>query len=1094
MAELTGRGRRFLARTPVAAVLVDRRGRGMVANARAEQLLGLEPDGIVGLDCFELIKPDDRDRAARNLADAASRDLPSGVRMRTEARHSSGRWIDVRAVAVNLLDQDGFGGVLVSLRPADPATEPDPVRRGWFEAVVSGTDDVVEVLDEDGRILWASGPVESLLGLPADVLVGLKLEQLPQDIDARDVTRWFERLKDASAAGPVLQRTRRTFGGRTRDLEVRMNNLLDDPEVGALVMTTRDITMQVALARSDAQWLAVSKHAHELVARIDESSVVQWAGPGFETLLGIDPESLVGTSVRDLVHPDDRARPGGLEDLVRDDRTGYNREYRLRHGDGSWRVFDVQVADLRHEPSVGAFLVTARDVTDRVEAEEANRRLATAIESAGAAVIITDTDGKILSWNREAERLSGRKASQVVGRSLERSNPVPRNRRAQFRESMLSGATITYETDRLVREGRRVTLSVTASPITDAAGTVTGFSFIGFDVTEQRDAAREREARVAQARALAELGQRALSGASVPDVLQDACERTAATMGVEHVQVLLHAPGTASLELAAAVGGLAEQVGRTELLDLRGWLAAADEPRRAVGIDDFGADGAPERPFGVEAPGVRSGALCAVDGRDGSIGYLLALHDDVRTFGDAELAFLQSIANVLGSAVDRARVSDEMQRRALHDELTGLPNRALLIDRLTQAVGRLERRPGTAVGLLFIDLDRFKRVNDTLGHQAGDDVLVATAGRLLDAVRSGDTVARTGGDEFLVLTEELLDPIGAIALADRIAASIAEPVLVDGHGLHVTASIGIALAGAATDPEELVRDADLAMYRAKQDGRDRIQLFDASMRDEAISGMAMEEALRAAVSSRAVRVVFQPQVDMVDGSLQGIEALARWDHPRLGEVPPSDFVAVAEDIGVLDEITRAVLAATCDTAASLLATHPDVSAAVNLTPRQLSRRRILELVDEALHTAGLPPEALVVEVTETAALDDPVSLKILGELRDRGVRVSIDDFGTGYSSLARVTHLPVDEVKIDRSFVTGVAEDRGCAAAVSAIVTLARVMGLRLVAEGVEAPHQQQALVELGCEEGQGWLFAGPLARDELMAWVATRSGGGPTP
>jgi EAL domain-containing protein (putative c-di-GMP-specific phosphodiesterase class I) len=340
-----------------------------------------------------------------------------------------------------------------------------------------------------------------------------------------------------------------------------------------------------------------------------------------------------------------------------------------------------------------------------------------------------------------------------------------------------------------------------------------------------------------------------------------------------------------------------------------------------------------------------------------------------------------------------------------------------------------------------------------------------------------------------VVTEEISDPAGAVILAERVATAIAEPVLVDGHGIHVTASIGVAIAEPASDPEELIRDSDLAMYRAKQDGRDRIQVFDASMHDEAVSGMAMEEALRSAVNARSVRVVFQPQVNMIDGEVVGIEALARWEHPHLGHVPPGAFVGVAEEIGVLDDITRAVMAATCETVATLRVQRPGLRASVNLTPRQLARRKVVDLVDEALDEAGLPPEALVVEVTETAALDDPASLKILGELRGRGVRVSIDDFGTGYSSLARVTHLPVDEVKIDRSFVGGVAEDRGCAAAVSAIVTLARVLGLRLVAEGVEAPIQRQVLLELGCTEGQGWLFSGPLERDELLAWLSDEAG-----
>jgi diguanylate cyclase (GGDEF)-like protein/PAS domain S-box-containing protein len=1210
VAVLSGKGHRFLSRTPIAAILLDRDGVVMAANEWCHELLGYDPGALVGVNALDLVRPDDRARATANLSDASRRSYPAAIRMATQVRHRSGRWLTLQCVGVNLLDEDGFGGVLVSVRPADASAAPDPRRRGWFEAVVSSTDDIVQVLDEDGRILWASGPVEAVLGIPADALVGLTIAQLQHEPDPVAALQWLEGIKRRPSGEPAVVRATRVIQGRTIHLEVRATNLLEDPEVGAVVLTTRDIGERVeaeeakqfaaevlarapvaflttdrlgvitmcnpeferitgwsaedavgrrfrdlgghsheslevvigavgevtaggtleyetevrakdgtlvpvylgvtemldpnrehagtmvfaldlreeadarkALARTEAHWLTLSRHAHELAALIDESGTVEWAGQGFTTLLGHDPDDLVGRPVRDLVHPDDGDLAARLQELADGDGRPRQREHRIRDVTGVWRVFDVRVTDLRDEPSVGSFLLTGRDVTDRVNAEETNRRMAAAMDSAGAAVIITDVQGHVLSWNREAERISGRKAVEILGQRVEEGNPVPADGRADVVASLRAGATVTYEIELTGRDGQRVVVAVTASPITDAAGTVTGFSFIGFDVTAQRESAREREARATQSRALAQLGQRALSGASVPDVMGDACELAAAAMAIPHVHVLLLAPGGRHHDIAAAVGLFASHVGRREPVELRAWTRAVDDDRRPVVVPDFDAGGAVRRPVALEGTSARSGVLCPVDGREGPIGYLVALDDEPRDYAEADVAFLQSIANVLASAIERHRVSDEMQRRALHDELTGLPNRALLIDRLGRAVRRLDRRGGT-VGLLFIDLDRFKRVNDTLGHGAGDELLVATARRLLEAVRGGDTVARLGGDEFLVLSDEVSDAEGVLTLADRVARAIAEPLLVDGHGIHVTASIGVAIAEPGDDPEELVRDADLAMYRAKQTGRDRIQLFDASMHDEAMTGMALEEALRAAVAARTVQVVFQPQVDMVDGRVLGIEALARWEHPRLGAVPPSAFVGVAEEIGVLDDITRAVLATTCQTAAELRRQRPDLSAAVNLSARQLARRPVLDLVDEAIAAACLPSHALVVEITETSALDDPAALKILGELRGRGVRVSIDDFGTGYSSLERVTHLPVDEVKIDRSFVHGVADDHGCMAVVSAIVTLARVLDLRLVAEGVETAAQRDVLVELGCSEGQGWLFASPLERDDLLDWV----------
>jgi diguanylate cyclase (GGDEF)-like protein/PAS domain S-box-containing protein len=1193
----------------MAAVLVDRTGTAIAANEWADELLGYEPGGLVGVNAFDIVHPRDFERARTNLATAVAGDFPAGIRMAVCVRRPDGSTVDLLAVAVNLLEEDGFGGILLSLRAANPESINDPRRRGWFEAVVSGTDDIVQVIDEEGRILWASGPVEEMLGIPAEALVGLTIFQMRHERDPDATRLWFERVKAETSGEPVVVQARRDLTGGEFDLEIRAHNLLDDPEVRAVVMTTRDITDRVsaeharrfaadlvdrapvafittddrgvitsfnpeaeritgypaasvvghrfrdigghtqesldiildgleqirrggtiefeseihdvhgqlvpvylgvtgmldadgdytgnmifgldlreqtrvrkALANTERHWLTLSKHAHELVALVDPKGIVQWTGSSVQSLLGVNSEDLVGRDIGELAHPDDRERWGNLITLARETGEEHHREYRVQNADGDWRVFDVRVTDLRDEPSVGCFLVTGRDVTDRVEAEERNRRMAGAMESAGAAVILTDATGHVLSWNREAERISGVPAGAVLGQRILQGNPLSETDRAALRESLLAGATVTYESEFRASDGSKRSLSITASPVTDAVGEVNGFSFIGFDVTAQREAAIEREARAAQSRALAELGQRALSGLSVPEVLEDACELAAAALGIPHVHVLLLSNDGRHHEVAAAVGLLRNHSATLDAGGPAGWTAAMLDHSRPVVVADFEVEGA-QQPHQSAAGSVRSGVLCAIDGSAGRIGFLAALDDRVRQYQEAEVAFLQSIANVLAAAIDRARVADEMQRRAHHDELTGLPNRALLVDRLARAVGRLDRRSGT-VGLLFIDLDRFKRVNDTLGHSAGDDLLVATARRLLDAVRQGDTVARTGGDEFLVLTEEITDPEGAVVLAQRVANALTEPVFVDGHGIHVTASIGVAVADASTDPEELIRDADLAMYRAKQEGRDRIQVFDASMRDDAVAGMAIEEALRVAVAAADVRVVYQPQVDMVDGRVLGIEALARWEHPRLGEVPPTAFVAIAEEIGVLDDITRLVLAAACDTTAALRLRHPHLSAAVNLTPRQLSRRQIIDLIAEALDATSLPPTALVVEVTESAALDDTTSLKVLGELRERGIRVSIDDFGTGYSSLARVTHLPVDEVKIDRTFVDGVAEDRGRAAAVSAIVTLSRVLGLRLVGEGVETELQRRSLLELGCTEGQGWLFSGPLARDELIAWI----------
>ena len=1083
---------RFLARTPLSAFLVDTDGTILLANDGLVDILGFELDELVGHSALDFVHPDDVERAATNLVDAASRELPAPLRMAARVRCHTGEHLDLEIVGTNLLGVDGFDGVLVSLRHSSRVGAQGG-RRGWFEAVLAQASDLIEIVDEDGRFLWVNGPVEDFLGLPAEALVGLTLRQVTNAEDQKDMATWWQYVLGRPGPTPPVLGKRRRPDGSVRHYEARADNLLDHPDVRAVVITIRDAEERIAaeearqdLAANETRLRALGAHSHELVVLMGRNGRLLWAGAAMRRMLGRNPDEMFGMPISEIVHPDDLGRPGGLRDLARGPATHFERDYRVRHADGSWRVFDVRVADLRDEPTLGAFLVTARDVTDRAASEEANRRMAAAIDSSGAIAVVTDPAGRVLAWNHRAEELAAITPDEGTGRQLRIGGILPVERVPQVHRSLLDGETSTFDVTLTHPTDSATILSVTASPVIDASGTTTAFSFIGFDITAQRAVAAERDAHARRARALADLGQRALSGASLADVMEDACGLAAAAMDLAHVHVQLFDVDRGTLEVAAAVGTGAGSLPRSEPLDARPWISAVDDQHRPVVVEHFG-----HQPGGVprsfEELGMLSGVLCTIDGGGTPIGWLNALDIRERRYDEAEVGFLQSIANVLATTVERNRVTEEMARRALHDELTDLPNRTLLLDRLSQGIARLERHPGL-VGLLFIDLDRFKRVNDTMGHQAGDRILMATARRLREAVRAEDTVARAGGDEFLVLTEEAEVVDDVLALADRVALALAEPIELDGHRLHVTASIGVATSSGSTDPETLVRDADLAMYRAKQDGRDRIRVFDRTMRREAFSGMALEEALRSITVDGGLRVVYQPQVDLITGDIVGMEALARWDHPELGAVPPGEFVTVADDIGVLDDITCVVLQRACATAVELRGDLPHLTVAVNLTPRQLSRRRVVEMIDDLLGSSGLDPSALIVEVTESAALDDGGPKRVLADLRSRGIRVAIDDFGTGYSSLSRVTHLPVDEVKIDRSFIGGLTEELGRAAAVSAIVTLSRVLGLRLVAEGVEDEDQRQALLDLGCTEGQGWLFAGGLEADEIGPWARERT------
>jgi diguanylate cyclase (GGDEF)-like protein len=432
------------------------------------------------------------------------------------------------------------------------------------------------------------------------------------------------------------------------------------------------------------------------------------------------------------------------------------------------------------------------------------------------------------------------------------------------------------------------------------------------------------------------------------------------------------------------------------------------------------------------------------------------------------------------------RAERALEHQALHDGITGLPNRVLLFDRMEQALARIGRRDG-AVSVLFCDLDHFKVVNDSLGHSVGDEVLIEVARRLRAVVREPDTVARFGGDELVVLCEEVPTTAGAVELAERLQQAVAEPIVLGGRTLHLTVSIGVVVVDRpGARPEELIRDADAAMYGAKQSGRARTHVFDAEMRAAAVSRLETEADLRTALDEGQLRVWFQPKVDLGAGTIVGAEALIRWEHPTRGLVAPTAFVAVAEQTGLIVPIGRWILHEACQQAAAWPKERDAdaLTVSVNLSARQLIGSDLIDSVAEALDASGLPPQRLCLEITESMMLEDPDKVAdTLVALRAMGVRISVDDFGTGYSSLSYLQRFAVDELKIDRSFVHDL-EHGDDDTLVRSILLLGRNLGLDVVAEGVETTAVATHLRAIGCELAQGYLFSKPVPPARFLALI----------
>jgi diguanylate cyclase (GGDEF)-like protein/PAS domain S-box-containing protein len=454
---------------------------------------------------------------------------------------------------------------------------------------------------------------------------------------------------------------------------------------------------------------------------------------------------------------------------------------------------------------------------------------------------------------------------------------------------------------------------------------------------------------------------------------------------------------------------------------------------------------------------------------------------------------------VISDVTDRKLAEAELERRAdviryqaVHDPLTSLPNRALFQDRLVQALAR----PGAQIAVVLLDIDNFKLVNDSLGHSAGDELLMKIAPRLQTALRPDDTIARLGGDEFVVLLDRIPDERSAARVAERIVGAFEAPFELSAGEHFAKASLGIAIAGAeSSEPASLIRDADAAMYQAKARGRARFEIFDRAMRARSVERLSVENDLRRALMRQELHVVYQPIVSLRDSSVVSVEALLRWEHPTRGLLLPADFIAVAEESGLIESIGRFVLDSACTQAAHWHALRPDarpLGIAVNLSVRQFTQRDLEATVAATLAESGVEPSSLCLEITESVLLEEPQGVAdTIRRLSRLGVRFVLDDFGTGYSSLAYLSGLPIDGLKVDQSFVRSLGADERSTAITTAIVRMAQALSLEVIAEGVEAAHQLRALRTLRCELGQGFLFHGALTAEAIAELLLAQDGAG---
>jgi diguanylate cyclase (GGDEF)-like protein/PAS domain S-box-containing protein len=704
----------------------------------------------------------------------------------------------------------------------------------------------------------------------------------------------------------------------------------------------------------------------------------------------------------------------------------------------------------------------AREITENLrksEAElaESQRKTEQLIETLPNPVFFKGTDGRYLGVNRAWEAFFERPRASIIGRTVHELYPhapeIADRMHGADQSLWAEPGTQTYEATLTLPGGTQRDTIYYKATFTGPQGRVAGLIGTIIDITERKQAETRQAMEHAVTRLLASADD---SGAAIPQVVRAICESLGWTCGA-----LLRWQAE-DRQLHYAAGWAAE----TPELQQRLSAAAAEALAGKQAL--WRADGAMSFPliFGGEVLG--------------ALAFLGAAQAPERQL----MAMMQSIGSQVGQYVQRKQAEEALRFVATHDSLTGLPNRVMFGQRLDHAIAQAQRHT-RRLAVLFIDLDRFKIINDTLGHEFGDTLLRDVAQRLTQSVRASDTIGRLGGDEFVVLLEEVSAPMFIASVAQKLIGALAQGFPLAGKEYHVSASIGVStFPDDGQTAQELLKNADIAMYRAKEQGRNTFQFYAAQQNIHTVERLTLESGLRRALERGQLVLHYQPLLDLASGRIVGVEALVRWQHPEHGLLAPASFIGIAEETGLIVPIGQWVMHAACATQRAWReAGLPPLRMSVNLSPRQFLHAQLMQDIAGVVRASAADAALLELEITEGMVMQDPErAVILLREIRNIGVRIAIDDFGTGHSSLAYLKRFPVDNLKIDRSFIADIPGDRGDAAITQAIIAMAHSLELKVIAEGVETQPQFDFLVSQSCDEYQGYYFSKPVPEAQARA------------
>ena len=894
-------------------------------------------------------------------------------------------------------------------------------------------------------------------------------------------------------------------GGRTLGVLVTYNRIglegFEEGELAVLAALAGEAAVAIekgdlleAIIEERAKLSEIYSNTSDGIATIDPDGTVTSWNPGFERITGYGASEVVGTrGLTRLRALDADGREAGVERWVVIENA-LPPVLRVLTPAGEPRWMSCAYARV---PGTGGrarrLIVTTRDITKEFElrrAEKALRdseaRFRALVQNSSHMVIVLDAGGGVTYASPALRRMLGYPDAGRLGHNVfDLIHPDDlKGVRRRFGDLSPGESSGTFEFRMVAGDGRWRHVETLANNLLDDPS-VGGVVFNCRDVTERKRA----EARLAGQADVLDLIARDAPLVETLTVLARVIETESEGA---RCAAFLHDPERGTLTPVAAPNLARHALAELDALLVgpeSGASGAAAHGHGPVIVPDLTAhphwrgDGRVAREQGIRAawavPVIASDA-------DRVLGVLTLYHDVPKQPESADWQLLELAAHLADIAIERSQVQARLAWQATHDALTGLPNRLFFLDQATMALARSQRSKA-AVAVLFCDLDRFKFINDSLGHEAGNRLLIALGRRLQEVVRPGDVVARFGGDEFTILCEGIADETHALTIAERVARVVTTPFALGESEVFVTMSVGIALGqGPGIRPEALMENADAAMYRAKARGGNRRELFDQAMRARAKRRLALHSSMYRAIERDEFRVFYQPNVALDSGEVEGVEALVRWQHPTRGLLEPKEFIALAEETGLIVPIGSYVLHEACRQAQRWRAAGPagtPLTMNINLSARQFARPSLPGLVAEVLAETGADPASIWFEITESVLMEDAESTSAaLADLKALGVSLAIDDFGTGYSSLTYLKRFPVDKVKVDRAFVDGLLGDPEDAAIVAAVVNLAHNLDLRAVAEGVETAEQAARLRDLGCDLGQGFYFGAPGTAERLDA------------